>query len=62
VVPGGFSILKLLETRVASTNAADKVDQELRTKIRNRLTNQRTARLAEGLLQELRRDASIEMR
>jgi peptidyl-prolyl cis-trans isomerase SurA len=62
VVPGGFSILKLLETRVASTNAADNVDQELRTKIRNRLTNQRTARLAEGLLQELRRDASIEMR
>ena len=61
-VSAGLSILKLLDKRVDSTSAVDSGNQELRTKIRNRLTDQRTARLAEGLLQELRRDALIELR
>jgi peptidyl-prolyl cis-trans isomerase SurA len=61
-VAGGFSILKLIEKRIDAADAFDASDPELRNRIRNRLANQRTARLAEGLLQELRRDALIEMR
>ncbi|MFQ5567651.1 MAG: peptidylprolyl isomerase [Paracoccaceae bacterium] len=61
-VPGGFSILKLLEKRVDAADGIDASDPELREQIRKRLVNQRTSRLAEGLLQELRRDAMIELR
>jgi len=61
-VAGGFSILKLIEKRVDAADAFDASDPELRERMRNRLANQRTARLAEGLLQELRRDALIELR
>ena len=61
-VAGGFSILKLIEKRIDATDAIDASDPELRDRMRNRLANQQTARLAEGLLQELRRDALIELR
>jgi peptidyl-prolyl cis-trans isomerase SurA len=61
-VSGGYSILKLLEKRVDSASAIDTGNEELRDKIRARLTNQRSQRLAEGLLQDLRRDALIELR
>ncbi len=61
-VAGGISILKLLEKRVDATSTIDASDPDLRDRVRSRLTNQRTARLAEGLLQELRRDALIELR
>ena len=61
-VPGGLTILKLLEKRTDATGALDASDPGLRDQVRNRLSNQRAARLAEGLLQELRRDALIEMR
>ena len=61
-VSGGFSILKLLEKRVDSVSAIDAGNEELRDKVRNRLADQRTGRLAEGLLQELRRNALIELR
>jgi peptidyl-prolyl cis-trans isomerase SurA len=61
-VSGGFSILKLLEKRIDSASAIDPNDLELRNQVRDRLASQRTARLAEGLLQELRRDALIELR
>ena len=61
-VAGGVSILKLIEKRVDAADAIDASDPELRDRVRNRLANQRGARLAEGLLQELRRDALIEMR
>jgi peptidyl-prolyl cis-trans isomerase SurA len=61
-VAGGISILKLIEKRVDATDAIDASDPELRNRVRRRLSNQRTARLAEGLLQELRRDALIELR
>lgn len=61
-VSGGFSILKLLEKRVDAAEAIDPSDPEVRDRMRKRLANQQTARLAEGLLQELRRDALIELR
>ena len=61
-VAGGFTILKLLDKRVDDADAIDASDPALRDRIRKRLTNQRAARLAEGLLQELRRDALIELR
>lgn len=61
-VSGGYSILKLIETRSEGADAIDARDSELREKVRRGLINQQTARLAEGLLQELRRDALIELR
>jgi peptidyl-prolyl cis-trans isomerase SurA len=61
-VAGGISILKLIDKRIDAADTIDASDTELRDRVRNRLANQRTARLAEGLLQELRRDALIELR
>jgi len=61
-VTGGMSILKLIEKRVDAADTIDASNQELRDQVRDRLAGQRTARLAEGLLQELRRDALIELR
>jgi parvulin-like peptidyl-prolyl isomerase len=61
-VSSGLSILKLIDTRINTANAIDANDPELRGQVRRRLSNQQTARLAEGLLQELRRDALIELR
>ncbi|HSF97001.1 MAG TPA: peptidylprolyl isomerase [Thermohalobaculum sp.] len=61
-VSGGLSILKVLERRVDAGADIDPNDQELRDRIRQSLSNQQISRLAEGLLQELRRDALIETR
>jgi peptidyl-prolyl cis-trans isomerase SurA len=61
-VPGGISILKLIEKQVDVASMIDASDPELRDRVRNRLSNRRASRLADGLLQELRRDALIEMR
>jgi peptidyl-prolyl cis-trans isomerase SurA len=61
-VAGGISILKLMEKRVDNAGTIDASNPALRDRVRNRLSTQRTARLAEGLLQELRRDALIELR
>ncbi len=61
-VAGGISILKLIEKRIDAANTIDASNPELRDRVRNRLSGQRAARLAEGLLQELRRYALIEMR
>jgi peptidyl-prolyl cis-trans isomerase SurA len=61
-VAGGISILKMLEKRIDAANTIDASNPELRDRVRNRLSGQRAARLAEGLLQELRRDALIELR
>jgi len=61
-IAGGVSILKLIEKRADAAGTIDASDPDLRDRVRNRLSNQRTARLAEGLLQELRRDALIELR
>ena len=61
-VAGGVTILKLIERRADAAGRIDASDPALRDRVRNRLSNQRTARLAEGLLQELRRDALIELR
>jgi len=59
-VPGGLSILKVLEKRSAGSVPAN--DPQVRERIRNRLIARKSARLAEGLLQEMRRDALIEVR
>lgn len=56
-VSGGISILKLVDKR-SSAGASD-ADREA---ITNRMMNERGARLADGLLQELRRDALITVR
>lgn len=60
--PGGFSILQLVETRDTDAAAAANADPALRDQIRQRLIEQRSGRLAEGLLQDLRRDAIILVR
>ena len=60
-VAGGMSILKLLEVRTESSDS-DPANTELRDNVTRRMQNERVQRLAEGLLQELRRDALIEMR
>lgn len=62
VVSGGYSILKLIERRNDAGDTIDPSDPELRERIRKRLIGQQISRLAEGLLQELRRDALIELR
>jgi len=61
-VSGGITILKLLDRRDEGSSGIDSADPALRDKVRQGLANQQTARLADGLLQELRRDALIEMR
>jgi len=61
-VPGGLSILKVVETKSETGAGVDPANPELRETVRKDLQNQQIERLAEGLLQELRRDALIEMR
>jgi peptidyl-prolyl cis-trans isomerase SurA len=61
-VSGGLSIIKLLERRTDAGAAADTGNPELRERVRRGLVNRRMNRFAEGLLQELRRDALIELR
>jgi peptidyl-prolyl cis-trans isomerase SurA len=61
-VSGGYSLLKLIEQRSDESQRVDAASPELRERVRKRLVTQQTARLAEGLLQELRRDALIELR
>lgn len=61
-VPGGLSIIKVVEVRADSTGGIDASDPELREQVRRRIAGQRSGRLAEGYLQELRRDALIEVR
>ena len=59
-IPAGLTILQLADKRQASRDTVE--DVELRERVRNRLVNVKSNRLAEGLLQELRRDALIEIR
>ncbi len=61
-VTGGVSILKVVDVRSDEKAAVDTNDPQLRDRARVRLQNERIERLAEGLLQELRRDALIELR
>jgi peptidyl-prolyl cis-trans isomerase SurA len=61
-VSGGLSILKVLEKRSNVSETAGSEDPELRERVRRRLINQQITQLAEGLMQELRRDAQIELR
>lgn len=59
-VAGGLSLIKLIEKRESASGLA--ADPEARAQARERLVNQQAGRLAEGLLQEMRRDALIEVR
>lgn len=61
-VPGGISILRLEGVRDQGGGGLDPADPELRERVRRELVNRRIELLAEGLLQELRRDALIELR
>lgn len=60
-VPAGFSIVKLLERSEAGAGGTD-VSPEARERVRAKMIDTRLGRLAEGLMQELRRDALIEIR
>ena len=59
-VPGGLSLMQLVDRRSTGNNPAS--DPQLREQIRTRLIQRKSSRLAEGLLQEMRRDALIEVR
>ena len=59
-VPGGISILKLIERRARNLGSLD--DPQLRERIRTQLVLRKSQRLSEGLMQELRRDALIDVR
>lgn len=61
-VTGGFAILRLDGRRATQGTVMDASDPELREQVRSRLINQRIELLAQGLIQELRRDALIELR
>ncbi|MEM6972309.1 MAG: peptidylprolyl isomerase [Pseudomonadota bacterium] len=61
--PGGVTLLRLAERRrIGGDEDIDVNDPELRAQTRERLINDQANRLAEGLLQELKRDALIEQR
>lgn len=59
-VPGGLTILKVEDKRVSA--GQPQAAQANREAVRDQLISQRSARLAEGLLQEMRRDALIDVR
>lgn len=59
-VPGGISILKMVERRKRTVGNLE--DPKLRERVRAQLVVRKSARLAEGYLQELRRDALIDVR
>ncbi|MEM9058869.1 MAG: peptidylprolyl isomerase [Pseudomonadota bacterium] len=59
-VAGGLSLIKMEGRR--STGEAQNASPEVRERVRSRLINIQSARLADGLLQEMRRDALIEVR
>ena len=59
-MPGGLSLLQLVEKRETGQNLA--ANPELRERVRGQLIQRKSTRLAEGLLQEMRRDALIEVR
>lgn len=61
-VAGGISIIKLQERRASAGASAAINNPQTREAVRSRLVNQRSNRLAEGMLQEMRRDALIEIR
>ena len=60
-VAGGLSLIKLVDKR-PTTAAVVSNDPQERARVRDRLINQQASRLADGLLQEMRRDALIEVR
>lgn len=60
-VQGGVSILQLLERRNLEIDGAE-TSPEVREEIRQQLLSEEINRLADGYLQELRRDALIELR
>ncbi|MEM8793364.1 MAG: peptidylprolyl isomerase [Pseudomonadota bacterium] len=61
-IQGGVAILQLVERRTDGSDGNIKVSDEERELVRERLLSQEVNRLAEGFLQEIRRDALIEIR
>lgn len=60
-VQGGFSILRVVARR-GGPGADPAADPALRERVRREMTTQRLDLLSQGLIQELRRDAMIEVR
>ena len=61
-VQGGISILRVLEREFSGGGTVDPSDPELRERVRRELMTRRLELLSQGLIQELRRDAMIELR
>lgn len=61
-VPAGWSIVKMLDRRTGAAPAGSDASADQREQVRARMIDQRLGRMAEGLLQELRGDALIEVR
>ncbi|MEM6547420.1 MAG: peptidylprolyl isomerase [Pseudomonadota bacterium] len=61
-VAGGYSLLKVLDIRGSEDQTAQTADPNLRARVTDQIANERMQRLADGLLQELRREALIELR
>ena len=61
-VGGGYSILQVVSRRSAAGPVPDPQDAELRAQMRRGLVSERLERLSQGLLQDLRRDALIQVR
>ncbi|MGD1923921.1 MAG: peptidylprolyl isomerase [Paracoccaceae bacterium] len=59
-IAGGLSLVKLEARR--NTGTPEAASPQVRDQVRTRLINIQSARLADGLLQEMRRDALIEVR
>lgn len=58
----GLTIVQLMDRRAAGGGDLDAGDPDLREQVRRSIMSDRLQRLAEGYLQELRRDALIEIR
>ncbi len=61
-VGAGISLIRVAEKRAEGGQTLDPEDPELRERIRRDLMTRRVDLLAQGLIQELRRDAMIELR
>ncbi|MEM9146894.1 MAG: peptidylprolyl isomerase [Pseudomonadota bacterium] len=61
-VSAGYSILRVVDRETTGAAAADPQDPELRDRVRAELTRRRLDLLAQGFIQELRRDAMIDLR
>lgn len=61
-VQGGVTLFRLIDRRERGTREVDTSDPAIRQRVRDKIVRDQSARLADGFLQELKRDAIIEIR